>query len=137
MSLLAITKKFLNSTTGSAGSKPLDQLIGVKSVQRGVTTEGLTVTISSVNVGKSFVISVSKGSGGYVAARGALALQSKVYSSGTALGDTPPGSVVSSSTGQITGGSTDLTVREYSARLTGASSLVCDGPVEWQVVEYL
>jgi hypothetical protein len=35
----------------------------------------------------------------------------------------------------ISGGATDLTVREYSARLISPTQLECDGPVEWQVIE--
>ena len=36
----------------------------------------------------------------------------------------------------LSGGTTDLTVKEYSARLISPTQLECDGPVEWQVIEF-
>jgi hypothetical protein len=68
---------------------------------------------------KAVVLSVSKGSGGYVAARGSLTLQSKTYGAQTALGDSPAGSVISASTGAISGGTTDLTVLDERRHYSG------------------
>lgn len=33
-------------------------------------------------------------------------------------------------------GTTNLTTRQYSARLTSETTLQCDGAVEWQLIEY-
>jgi hypothetical protein len=44
---------------------------------------------------------------------------------------------IPSLSGTISGGTTNLTTKQYSAVLTSATTLTCDGPVEWQVVEYL
>lgn len=38
--------------------------------------------------------------------------------------------------GSIIGGSTDLTVKQYSATLTSPTTLVSDGACEWQVIEF-
>jgi len=121
---------------------------GIKSVQRGVTTGAATVAISPVNMSKAFVISVSKGSSGFVAARGSIA-QQNINVSGQAFAqfssEWPGGRDATTalrtfngtaSATSISGGTTDLTVREFSARLTSSTQLTCDGPVEWQVVEY-
>jgi len=116
----------------------------VKSVQRGVYAgAGGTVTISSVNTSKSVVLSVSKGSSGYVAARGTVSMS--LTPSGGAVsarggGSTNYPDVGSfpnySGSGSISGGTTDLTTKQFSAILTNATTLTCDGPVEWQVIEY-
>lgn len=117
-------------------------------VQRGITTEACTVTINEVDMDKTIVLSVSKGSAGYVAARGSINGNSaikngdntyiKFYStSGKTTTDTysSQGSYVALN-GALSGGTTDLTVKEYSARLTSPTTLECDGPVEWQVIEF-
>lgn len=84
------------------------------------------------------VLSVSKGSAGYVAARGTVNLSPTTMfgdsggTYGTKYGDTRGADY----TGSISGGTTDLTVKEYSAKLVNATTLSCDGPVEWQVIEY-
>lgn len=134
-----------SDTTGSVMGK-LNAMLGmgaVKSVQRGTTTGATTVTIAAVDMAKSIVISRSKGSAGYVAARGSI--------SGSLSGDasygskttgnltTGSGSSISvslSGTRTLSGGTTDLTVKEYSAQLTSDTTIKTDGPVEWQVVEY-
>ena len=109
----------------------------VKSVQSGVTVAAGTVVISSVNTSKSFVISVSKGSAGFVAARGTVTL-SPSGGATTANGGSSQNQDGSFPTysGPITGGTTDLTTAQYSARLTSSTQLTVDGPVEWQVIEF-
>lgn len=121
--------------------------VGVKLVQRGTTAGAGNVTITAVNLNKTFVRSASKGSAGYVAARGSISLATPVtdhyrydgnepllpYSSlddWSSTGGWPPYS------GSISGGSTDLTVKQYSAKLTNATTLYADGPVEYEVIEY-
>lgn len=141
-------------------------------VQRGVASAAGIVIISEVNMEKAFVISVSKGSAGTVAASGTVSAasissgaisgsttgsltgsvtvpsyNSSSYSTDTfkttswpvslsgtrTLTGTVTGMAVSASS--ISGGSTNLTVREYSARLISPTELTVDGPCEWQVVE--
>jgi hypothetical protein len=109
---------------------------GVKRIQSGTALAAGTITITAVTVAKSFVISVSKGSDGFVAARGSISL---AQTSGTPIGGGGTafqGGPYPNFSGSITGGTTDLTVKQYSAKLTSSTQLTVDGPCEWQVVEH-
>lgn len=121
----------------------------VKSVQRGTTTGAQTVTINAVNMEKSFVISTSKGSAGYVAARGDITgnLEGNITGYSSSNQGRPTNYSSSTSfvkwlitdiygTRTLSGGSTDLTTKQYSARLISSTQLQCDGAVEWQVIEF-
>lgn len=146
-------------------------------VQRGVASAAGTIVISKVNMERAFVISVSKSSGGYVAATGSIsasaissgaisgsitgsldgtarftngAAQSGYSPQATFLGGpTSYNSAVSVSgtrtlsgslsgtvgAASISGGSTSLTARAFSAQLISPTELSVDGPCEWQVIE--
>lgn len=104
--------------------------LGVKSVQRGVVAAAGNISIQTVNPDKAVVLSVSKGSAGTVATNS--------YINTTV--DTNSGIWPGASKGvtlQLTGGTTNLTTKQYSAKLVNATTLSCDGPVEWQVIEYM
>lgn len=123
---------------------------GVKSVQSGVASAAGTITINSVSTTKSVVLSISKGSAGTVAARGNIAStgtiggqvgngnwnQIGINSGGYQNAGWPIMNGTVSTSGTLSGGSTDLTTKQYSARLTNATTLTVDGPCEWQVIEY-
>lgn len=135
---------------------------GIKAVYRGTTTgEQIVELPAAVNMNKSFIYSVSKGSAGYVAARGYVSLpEFDIYgwdgynantlqkfdlrsdTSGTAITKNSPSaskkisSIRPNGNGSISGGSTDLTVKEYSARLIDETHIQTDGAVEWQLIEY-
>lgn len=103
-------------------------------VQGGITSSAGIVKIKEVDMDKSIVLSVSKGSAGYVAARGDIAGKIDIdYGNGGAI---KGGYTTLSMNAALSGGSTDLTVKEYSARLISPTDLECDGPVEWQVIEF-
>lgn len=134
----------------------------VKSIQKGKTTSAQTVYISRVNLNRSIVLSVSKGSAGYVASSGNLTANTtlrvnqevyddtyrgedttcgikNVYSSGTRYDKAAVNATENQTiaiTGSVSGGSTDLTVKQYSATLTSPTTLYCDGACEWQVIEF-
>lgn len=132
----------------------------VKSVQRGIYSgAGGTITIAAVNASKSIIFSKSKSSAGYVAATGTASgslnygtfggSQYTVYPTGgyNYGGPQPAGTAGNSSTTvgyvnapsvstSLSGGSTSLTTKQYSAVLTNSTTITCDGPVEWQVIEY-
>lgn len=117
----------------------------VKSVQRGTTSGAQTVMINAVNMEKSFVISTSKGSAGYVAARGNITgtltgKNFKRYVRGIMSDSYDPDeenyAPTMSGTRTLGGGSTDLTTKQYSAQLISSTQLQCDGAVEWQVIEF-
>lgn len=125
---------------------------GVKKIQRGTATVAGTITIEEVVMEKTMVLSVSKGSAGYVAARGTLTTASYTVS-GQTSNEIPYNSgshsaeqdyeraisftaTVPQHTGTLSGGTTDLYVKEYSAVLTSPTTLECDGACEWQVIEF-
>lgn len=122
----------------------INNISPIKSVQRGITASAQMINIVSVNMSKTIVMSVSKGSTGYVAARGDMAQKlsgtaERAYGRGSASGNAEGSTSYTlnlSGNSSITGGTTDLTVKEFSARLNNSTTLVCDGPVEWQVVEF-
>jgi len=97
-------------------------------VQRGVFAAAGSVTIAAVDPAKAFILSVSKGSAGYVAPSGGLMAR---ITGGTTM------QVEGWSTAAISfgGGSTNLTARAYSAVLANATTVTADGPCEWQLVE--
>ncbi|MDR1210049.1 MAG: hypothetical protein LBK41_07030 [Clostridiales bacterium] len=146
--MIAFLKQFINSTIGTAEMTPLDQQIraisavitggvGLKSVQRGVYygDGAASVTINAVNPDKTIVLSASKGSTGYAAVRGEFQT-SDGFSTGSQSGMQPGyGSRIG---GTISPGNyqSNLTVKVYSARLTSATTITCDGWCEWQVVEF-
>ena len=119
---------------------------GVKSVQSGVTGSSGNITITSVDITRSIILSVSKGSSGTVAATGTVGASSitgniamKGDISGNNLGSTNTYNLPitgTSAASDISGGVTNLTTKQYSARLTTGTNIYTDGPVEWQVVEY-
>lgn len=130
---------------------------GVKHVYRGITSGAGNVTLpAAVNMDKAVVLSTSKGSAGYVAARGSISFPNFTfygmpestaeeiawYSSYGGLFPTGGNNsnrkffLKADNAGSISGGTTSLTVKEYSARLVDENTIYCDGPVEWQVIEY-
>ena len=155
MSFWVAIKKSINSDL----SMPLDifmrERTGLKGVQRGVVSTAGNVTISAVDMAKAFTISVSKGSAGSVGATGAISLNphtlSGTYSSQNGYRVAASGAPASAGAGNdygvtttnvpaqsgtLTAGATNLTVREYSARLISPTQIYCDGPCEWQVIEH-
>jgi len=120
---------------------------GIKSVQRGVYAgAGGTITITSVDITKSVISTVSKSSAGTVAATG------NITGTLTSSGGTPitPGTTFGQlnttyygasfpsyvGTRALSAGTTSLITKQYSAVITNATTITADGPCEWQVVEY-
>lgn len=115
----------------------------IKSVQRGTTAAAGSITITAINTAKAFVRSSSKGSAGTVAATGSISLNAggtTSFTGGSQGNSNTTGNQVynfPSYSGSITGGTTNLTVQVYSAKIVNSTTLSCDGPVEWEVVEYV
>jgi hypothetical protein len=110
----------------------------IKGVQSGITAGAGNVTINSVDTTKAVVLSASKGSAGTVAATGNITL---TPSGGSVASPGDPYQYVGSGSfptysGSMSGGTTNLTVKVYSAKLVNPTTIYCDGPVEWQVIEY-
>ena len=143
--LLTLINSIANNSASGGG--------GIKSIQRGVTSAAGQVTISAVDVNKSFLYSVSKASAGTVAARGTVSMAAANVSVSQSMGATTYADAssgyftsyhssifsgtVAAHTGTLSGGTTDLTVKVYSAVLTNSTTITCDGAVEWQLIEYL
>lgn len=102
----------------------------VKSVQRGVAAAAGDITITAVDITKTVIFSKSKGSAGTVAGRGTWSISMLRNGSGTyTVND-------STSTPTVSGGTTDLTVKHYSAKLKNSTQITVDGPCEYQIVEF-
>ena len=113
----------------------------IKSVQRGSTASAGNVTISTINISKSFVNSFS------VASTGSIGTNSST--SGTL---TPSGGNVSVSspsfnpaggsfpnyvgTRSYSGGSTSLTSASFGAYIANSTTITTTGACRWEVVEY-
>lgn len=114
----------------------------IKSIQTGVYSgAGGDITINAVVMEKTVVYTESKGSTGYVAGRGNITgtlSPSGPFGSGGAGGAKISAGVQPSLSGTRTlaSGTTDLTVKHYSAYLKDTTHITADGPVEWQVIEY-
>jgi hypothetical protein len=111
---------------------------GLKSVQRGTFGAAGSVTITSVNTGKTVVLSVSKGSAGTVAASANVSIQSTLgYGGSTPNASSGSGVPLMPMTGALSGGTTSgLFSGQYSAVLTNATTLTADGACQYQVIEY-
>lgn len=118
----------------------------INSIQSGVAAGAGYVTINAIDTAKAFILSKSKGSAGSVGATGTVAattysgtIIARYNGTGAASNDgsntswTESGNIAAAA---ITPGATDLTTKEYSAKITGATQIYCDGPCEWQVVEF-
>jgi hypothetical protein len=118
---------------------------GVKSVQSGVATVAGTTTISTVNIAKSVVTSVSKGTAVTTTTFGGSASlnNAAAYWDSTPGGFDQSGNITLYTRGMpgyngtvVSHYPTAVTAKAFSARLTNATTITVDGPCEWQVVEY-
>lgn len=105
-------------------------------VQSGVSVGAGTATITAVNPAKSFILSQSKGSAGTVAATGTLSAFNQDLNTANVVGGGTSINNVSAVTPSISGGTTNLTVKQYSAVLTNSTTVTFDGPCEWQVISF-
>ena len=106
--------------------------------QRGVFAAAGSVNINPVG-SKAFILSVSKGSAGTVKTNSVIP---PFTIDGTSDGspvlsiDGPtPGRKLTAEGATMSGGTTDLTTKQYSAVLTDSVTVPADGPCEWQVID--
>jgi hypothetical protein len=113
----------------------------IKSIQRGSSASAGNVTISSINVSKSFINSFSNGSAGSIATNsstngtytpqgGNFGQYSQSFNPGS--GNWP--NLVG--TRSFSGGSTSLTSSSYGAYITDSTTITLTGACRWEVVEY-
>lgn len=127
----------------------------IKSIQRGEAVSSGSITITTVDITKTFVRSYSEGSAGTVATNSTVAATSGTSSgtlspSGGSVANTSGGGAagggsfpsysgtrtISMGSAAISGGTTSLTTAEYGVYLSNSTTLVASGPCRWEVVEY-
>ena len=118
---------------------------GIKSIQRGVYTgAGGTITISSVDITKAIISTVSKSSAGTVAATGNITgtlspsggYRANYSGYGSQFKYASASLQSYTGTRALSAGTTALITKQYSDVMTNATTITADGPCEWQVVEY-
>jgi len=112
---------------------------GIKSVQRGLAAAAGTVTITAVDINKSFVQVFGTTSSGNVPTTGVIGSQGHNASSGVAGSNYSPGpSGGSSSVGasNISGGTNNLLAATAQGYLSNSTSLVVSHPCRWEVIEF-
>ena len=118
---------------------------GIKSVQRGQAVSAGSVTITEVNIEKSFVRSLSEGSAGTVAVNssesgtlnssgGSVAGPGAFQGAGSNSSTT--GFPSYSGTRTLSGGTMNATAKEMGAYLSNSTTLVVTGACRWEVVEF-
>ena len=116
----------------------------IKLIQRGSAASAGNITITSVNVDKSFIRSFSTGSAGSAQVTGNES-GTLNPSGGSIVGPGGGGGAVSgggtfanySGTRSFSGGSTSITVQEYGAYIINSTTITVTGACRWEVVEYL
>ena len=119
---------------------------GIKSIQRGQAVSSGNITITSVDITKSFVNTVSEGASGTVAinssSTGTLS-PSGGDISGTSYSQVAPAVVNSggsfadyTGTRTLSGGTMDATTKQMGAYLSNSTTLVATGACRWEVVEF-
>jgi hypothetical protein len=114
----------------------------IKSIQRGTAVSSGAITISAIDVSKSFCRSYSSASAGSVGVTGTSAgtLSPSGNAGNAEGGSTQPGVRSSwpsySGTRTLTAGATSLTSAEYGVRITNSTTITATGACNWEVVEY-
>jgi len=115
----------------------------IKSIQRGSTASSGNITISSIDINKSFIRSYSTGSAGSVGVSGSesgtLNPTGSYNFGGTGGGNASSGGGSFPSyagTRTNSAGSTSITVSEYGAYIVDSTTITTTGACRWEVVEY-
>jgi hypothetical protein len=115
----------------------------IKSIQRGSAASAGNVTISSVNINKSFITSFSTGSAGTAQVTGNES-GTLNPSGGNIFGPSGGNSVAGggtfanyAGTRSFSGGSTSITIQEYGAHIVNSTTITATGACRWELVEYL
>lgn len=118
---------------------------GIKSVQRGSAGGSGNVTITAVDVAKSFVTVFGTASSGTVAATGAVSAANGNFRTGTynqqgfqggAANQTMNWANVVLNTTNLSGGTNNLVAAVVQGYLSNSTTLVVSGACRWEVVEF-
>jgi hypothetical protein len=104
---------------------------GVKSVQRGVASAAGTITITAVDITKTYVTSYG------TAAAGSVGSTSNAPVSMPNRANAMAGSTGMSPAASWTGGSTTLSTQVFGVSLTNSTTLTATGACRYEVVEML
>jgi hypothetical protein len=120
---------------------PASSAGGIKSVQRGLAGAAGTVTITSVDITKSFVTVFGTTSTGAVAGSGTLGSGSgttdtKNSATNTTAATGSSDTTLSYGATTITAGTTTLVSAVIQGYLSNSTSLVVSGACRWEVVEF-
>ena len=121
---------------------------GIKSIQRGQAVSSGNITITAVDVNKSFVNSFSEGAAGTVSNSSSITgtLSSgggDISGTGRGAGSVNAsinagGSFASySGTRTLSGGTMDATTKQMGVYLSNSTTLVATGACRWEVVEFV
>lgn len=116
----------------------------IRSIQRGSAASAGNITISSINISKSFIKSFSTGSAGSVGITGSES-GTLNPTGGNIAGPAGGGNSVTSGgtfanysgTRSFSAGSTSITTQDYGAYISNSTTIVATGACRWEVVEYL
>jgi len=112
---------------------------GIKLVQRGSAASAGTVTITAVDITKSFVNVFGTASSGTVAATGTIAsvnFGSQLQNQGGQGLNTSMGTSDGTPSSTLSGGTNNLVTAVVQGYLSGSTSLVVSGACRWEVVEF-
>jgi hypothetical protein len=112
---------------------------GIKSVQRGLASAAGSVTITAVDIAKSFVQVYGTTSAGTIAASGTIAAQGHNASSGVAASNVSPGPSGGSSSvaaSNISSGTNNLVAAVAQGYLSNSTTLVVSHACRWEVIEF-
>jgi hypothetical protein len=104
---------------------------GVKSVQRGVASSAGTITITAVDITKTYVNSYGTAAAGSVPSTSNAPVSMSLRSNSLA------GSTGNSASAGWTGGTTTLSAQNYGVSLTNSTTLTATGACRYEVVEML
>lgn len=108
---------------------------GIKSVQRGLASSAGTVTITAVDIAKSFVTVFGTASSGTVAISG-NANSSSSNLPGIGYQNRGEGNNAGNIVLTASGGSNNLVTAVVQGYLSNSTSLVVSGACRWEVVEF-
>jgi len=111
---------------------------GIKSVQRGSAGASGNVTITAVDITKSFVNIFGTASSGTVAASAAVNAANGTHSAGHTYVDYRAGGSanISLNATNLTGGTNNLVAAVVQGFLANSTTLTVSGPCRWEVVEF-
>jgi len=115
----------------------------IKSIQRGSSASGGNITITSININKSFIRSFSTSSAGSAQITGNES-GTLSPSGGSVVGPGGGGGAIAGGgtfanyfgTRSFSGGSTSVTTEEYGAYIVNSTTISVTGACRWEVVEY-